>query len=185
MITMLLAALQLAGSPPVDSAAVYTLIIQGVRAEHPGARMILSETRSGVSCMPHCGASAPDGTPIGSRTRPADETTHSPSLVAELREKKLIDGTCSVTPRVFGCPEAARSVFVGLGEIAERPEGSPPAVEGSYWVRVAILDLRPSPCSTERDSEDAHPEGFGYWALMRQQPDGTWRLVRRMPAFSF
>jgi hypothetical protein len=184
MITMLLAALQIAGSPSPDSAAVYTLLLQGVRTEHPDARIILSETRSGVRCMPHCGASSSAETPPDSRERPADETRHGPSLVAALREKKLIDGTCPVTPRVFGCPEAARSVFVGLGEIAERPEGSPPAVEGSYWVRVAILDRHPSPCSSETDPEDSEPEGFGYWALVRRQPDGTWRLVRRMPAFS-
>ena len=112
------------------------------------------------------------------------EATHGPSLVAKLRENKLIDGTCSVTPGVFGCAEATKSVFVALGEIAARPEGSPPAVEGSYWVRVAILNLLPSPCSPTRDPEDAHPEGFGYWALVRQEEDGTWRLVRRLPAFS-
>jgi hypothetical protein len=115
MITMLLAALQLAGSPPMDSAAVYTLLLHEVRAEHADARIILSETRSGVSCMPHCGASAPDGTLIDSQTGPGIEVTHGPSLVAKLREEKLIDGTCPVTPRVFALvPEAAKSVFVGL-----------------------------------------------------------------------
>jgi hypothetical protein len=134
--------------------------------------------------MPHCGASAPDESPIISEPRRRDETKHGPVLLAQLREKKLIDGTCSVSPGVFGCAEAANSVFVGLGDIAERPEGSPPATEGAYWVRVAILDMRRSPSSCPVDKDVAHPEGFGYWALVREQEDGTWGVVRRLPAFS-
>ncbi|HEX8452781.1 MAG TPA: hypothetical protein VF647_11835 [Longimicrobium sp.] len=185
MITTLFAVLQLAGGPPpVDSASVYALLLQGVRAEYADARIVLSETRSGVGCMPHCGASVPDESPITPEPRQANEATHGPALVAQLREKKLIDGTCSVSPRVYGCAEATNAVFVGLGEIAERPEGSPPPAEGPYWVRVAILDMRRSPPSRQADEDAAHPVGFGYWALVREQEDGTWRVVRRLPAFS-
>ena len=178
MLMLLLAAgLAMQTGPLPDSAAIYSVLLRGVRAENPGVPVVLAETRSGVECMPHCGAIL-DGEP---GVEAAEHTAeHGAELAKTLRERGLIEATCRASPNTFGCAGHPGHIFVGLGEISERPRSGPPPVEGPYWVKVALL----LPCGASCASAGpAHLDAFGYWALVRRRADGTWHMVRRLPAF--
>jgi hypothetical protein len=180
----MLIAMGFQAGPAVDSVAVYSAILSQVRSEYPGQEITLSETRSGVECMPHCGAMLRD--PGGVAPEPAvgpAPVNHSPGLLRALRQRRRIEATCAVRPDDFGCSEQPRRLFVALGEISSAPRRGPAPVEGGVWVQVAFLV--PDACGTgTRAAESSFPDAFGYWYLLRQNDDGAWIVIQRAPWFA-
>jgi hypothetical protein len=170
--------------PGIDSVAVYSAILTQVRSEFPGRPIALAESRSDVECMPLCGAGLHD--PNG----PAEATglatpgvEHSPALLAALKERKLVDATCVVPERTFGCAEREDHLFVALGEITATPPEGPEPIEGGLWVKAAFLVPPTGSCAAPASDRACIPDAFGYWYLLHPQPDGTWIIVRRAPSF--
>jgi hypothetical protein len=183
MLMLILAALGLSAGAQVrpDSVAIYSVILEQVRADHPGTPVVMAETRSGVSCMPHCGAALAGEPPRHAREA---QTSHSRQSIRRLRKRGLINATCPPVRGTFGCPGHPRHIFVGLGDIAQNPPDGPPAANGGYWVKVALLVPCAADCAS-RGEESAHPNGFGYWAFVqRPTTGGTWCVTRRLPAFA-
>jgi hypothetical protein len=184
MLASLLLALSLQQSPGVDSVQVYAAILNRVRDAYPELPVLMSETRKGVACMPHCGAQLRD---LDAEPADAAETptgNHSSQVLDSLRRLELIDRTCPVQERVFGCLGHPGYLFVALGEISEAPDGGPAPVRGGVWVRTAFL----VPCTTncrERSADEPYfPDAFGLWFLLQPREDGTWEIVRNVPAFA-
>lgn len=185
---LLLLALVLQGYGAPDSTEVYAAILQEVRREYRGLPVVLAETRAGVACMPHCGARLrdPDGAvaPEAPEAQLADGD-HSPELLRVLRSRGLIDHVCAVDASRLGCSGYPGNLFVALGELSAAPTGGPAPVDGAVWVKAAVL----VPCTYARrcpraGSDDPYfPDAFGIWFLLAPDPDGTWRIIRRVPAF--
>jgi hypothetical protein len=165
MLLSLLFGLVAATASPSDTSAVYEAILREIRSENPGSRIVLATARSAVECMPLCGAFGDD---------PAPEGTHHPSvLLSRLRDAGLVDTTCVVPPRTYGCTGLPNQVFVALGPVADDTPERGARQEGAVWVRVAIL--RPTPGGAS--------EGYGYRALVSRATTCTWRVVRKRPEF--
>lgn len=177
---LVIAALAAFSEPKVDTAAVYAAVLSDIRAEHPGVPIVLAETRTGVECMPHCGARFQENALSAAAGPAGTPRVHGAGVIRSLRHRELIDATCTVKPRVFGCLGYAGHIFVGLGEISGSPRYGPPEVKGAYWVQVALL----VPCKVRCEAGRASPDGFGYWVLVHQQNDGSWRTGRRQPTFA-
>lgn len=169
-------------TPPVDTVAVYATILREVRMRHPDVPVVLAETRSGVECMPHCGAIFQNGPEPGQRAHAENPRDHSREVIRRLREQALIDTTCAVPADVFGCGTIHPGhLFVALGEIRESPPGGPrPEAEG-FWVRVALLE--PEGAASGSDAS-ATPDAYGIWTLVRREADCSWTVVKILPAFS-
>lgn len=182
-VTLLAASLLPLRQPSVDSAAVYSAILTQVRAEHPALPVALAETRSGVACMPHCGARLRDADAAAPAAEERVGESHSAVLLSALTERGLVDRTCAVRPRVFGCPDAPAHLFVALGEISAEPPEGPPPVPGGVWVRAAFLVPCERDC-TRAPGEPYFPDAFGSWFLLEADACGAWRVVRRLPAFA-
>lgn len=184
MLAALLLALSLQPGPEPDSVQVYAAILTQVRAAYPDLPVLLSETRAGVECMPHCGARLRD--PDGGVFRLAEVPTgdHSPELLRRLKDLSLVDSTCLVQERVFGCLRHPRFLFVALGEISEAPKRGPAPVAESVWVRTAFLVPCRVDCRERSADEPYFPDAFGLWFLLRPRPDGSWEVVRTVPAFA-
>ena len=183
MLMLILAALGLSTGAqlPPDSVAIYSVVLQQVRADHPGTPVVMAEARSGVACMPSCGASL-----VGDTQPRAHEiqTSHSRELSRTLRERGLIDATCPPVPDTYGCPSHPRHLFVGLGDISRNPANGPPAENDGYWVKVAVLVPCAADCMSRAQASE-HADGFGYWALVQRASEGgMWRVTRRLPAFA-
>ncbi len=165
MILTLLFGLVAATASPSDTSAIYEAILREIRGENPGSPIVLATARSAVECMPLCGAFGDE---------PVSEGAHHPSLLlSRLRETGLVDTTCVVPLRTYGCTGPPNQVFVALGPVADdTPEGGAQQ-EGAVWVRVAILRRTP-----RGDSE-----GYGYRALVARATSCTWRVVRKRPEF--
>jgi hypothetical protein len=184
LMKFLVVALASLHEPSVDTAAVYSVLLQDVRAHHPGLPVVLAETRSGVDCMPLCGATY-QGAPLareGEHGRDPPES-HSAALLRDLRSRGLAEATCVVPERTFGCRDHPGHLFVGLSEIREKPPHGPSPVDGGWWVRVAVLVPCRENCGSRQANEPQFPDGYGYWTLLRRGADGAWRLVGRQPAF--
>ena len=181
----LLLALAVQPPSPVDSLAVYSEILEQVRAEFPARPVALARTRSGVDCMPLCGVRLrdPDGS-AADAVASAPDIDHSATLLDSLRARGLIEATCAVREEWYGCPEFPEHLFVALGEITDRPKQGPEAVAGGVWVKVALLVPCTGDCAARRASERYHPDALGYWYLLRQGTSGTWAIVRRAPGFT-
>lgn len=185
-VNVLATLIRLALFPPTqaDSVEIYSAILRQVEAEYPGQRVVLAETRSGVRCMPVCGVALhdPEGSPVPSA--PTPEVSHSPGLLRELRDRGLIDATCAVQERFFGCEGYSGHLFVALGQIEHTPRFGPVPVDRGLWVQTAFL----VPCaSAVRDvpsGKSCHPEMFGYWYLLVPSENGTWTVARRHPGFT-
>src|SRR5687768_8713504 len=125
----LLIALTMQQPPVVDSVLVYSEILAQVRAEFPARAVALATTRSGVECMPLCGAGLRD--PDGGTSDIVDsapEITHSTELLNSLRSRGLVEDTCEVREGWYGCPDHPEHLFVALGEITTRPRRGPEPV---------------------------------------------------------
>lgn len=164
----LAAALSVHGGPQVDSLAIYAALLQEVRTHYPGVPVVLAQTRSGVACMPLCGARLRDpDAPAPADTTPGPApVAHSDGLLRQLRERALIDATCRVPADTFGCEGTFPGyIFAGLGEIQESPPRGPPRVEGGVWVKLALLVPCTTNCRTPGPDEPYFPDAFGYWSL--------------------
>ena len=167
----------------VDTVAIYSIVLADLHADYPRGSFVLAETRSGVECMPACGAGLRDP---DTAAKPSPQATasidHSPALIARLRRAGLIDATCPVRDRTYGCRAARGRIFVALGEVEDNPRGPPwNGKDGEYWVKVALLSPGPpDPCEAEAGTAD----GFGYWMFVKREDSGRWRLVQRLIAFS-
>jgi hypothetical protein len=183
VIPILLAAFALQ-QPAVDTAAVYAGVLEVVRAEHPELPVVLARTRSGVACMPLCGAGlrAPDQPPEPERDSIV-ATEHSSALIGRLMERGLVDAACDVAPRTFGCRGFREHLFVALGEVQESPVEGPRRVEGGVWMKVALLAPCGERCPKPGSDEPYFPDGYGLWYLLKPGDDGAWRVAQRMPAF--
>lgn len=183
MIAMLVVAVALLQTVPVpDTAEVYTVVLQEVRNDYPALPVVLAESRSGVACMPHCGADLRDAgqTALPERLE-ADPMTHSPALLARLRERGVVQATCVVEPASFGCAGHPGHLFVGLGTIQRAPPGGPPAVQDAFWVKAALL----APSAADGGDDGCGvPDALGWWFLVTPTERGEWRIVRRLPAFA-
>jgi hypothetical protein len=178
----LITALAFQATLPADTAAAYVVILEQIRAEHPGLPVVLAETRSGVACMPHCGARAAGGHRTGDR-RDTTSSWHSAEVIRQLRDAGLVQATCEVPERTFGCTGYPGHLFVALGEMQESPPRGPRRVDGGLWVKAAILVPGKEPCLPRDPGEPYYPDGFGYWFLLVPQEDGAWKSVKRLPAF--
>lgn len=183
VLSFLIAALSLQ-QPPVDTAAVYAGVLEVVRAERPALPVVLARTRSGVACMPLCGAGLrdPDRPPEPERNSIA-ATEHSPAVIRRLMERGLVDATCDAAPRTFGCRGFREHLFVALGEVQESPVAGPRPVEGGVWVKVALLAPCGERCPKPGSDEPYFPDGYGLWYLLKPGEDGSWKVAERMPAF--
>lgn len=173
-------------SPPVvthvDTAAIYSVLLRKVRDAYPGLPILLAETRSGVACMPHCGARFRGG--AGGTEPPTSSQDHSPALIQLLRDRGLVQATCIVPERTFGCLGHPGELFIGLGEIQTAPPRGPLPVEGGVWVKVALLVPCETDCRTPAPGEPYFPDGFGLWFLLKPRADATWEVVGSEPAFA-
>jgi hypothetical protein len=176
----MIVALRAAVPVPVDTTAIYSAVLAQLHTEYPATPFVLAETRSGVACMPHCGVAFRGASPGDSSTA----QDHSPALMEQLRQAGLIDATCTVPERTFGCAGPAGHIFVALGEVQTSPPDGPPAVEGGYWVKVALLVPCARGCAPADSGDGAMPNGFGYWELVKQDDRGAWQVARRLPAFA-
>jgi hypothetical protein len=182
----LLLALSVQHPPTVDSLAVYSAILEQVRAEFPARAVALAQTRSGVDCMPLCGVQLrdPGNGAIEAVASAPPDVDHSVALLDSLRARGLIQDACAVREGWYGCPELPEHLFVALGEITSQPRRGPEPVTEGVWVKVALLVPCTGECTARRASEHYHPEAFGYWYLLRQEADGTWVIIRRAPGFT-
>jgi len=180
----LILALGVQQPPAVDSISVYAEILKQVRTEFPAQPVALAKTRSGVECMPLCGAHLrdPDGT--AAPVTPSPDIEHSAALLDSLRARGVIEESCAVREGWYGCPDYPEHLFVALGEITTHPIRGPEPVAGGIWVKVALLVPCIGDCATRRTSDRYHPDAFGYWYLLRQGADGAWGIVRRAPGFT-
>jgi hypothetical protein len=180
MLTILVAALALLHGTPQDTTDIYSIVLREIRTEYPDLPVVLAETRSGVSCMPHCGAQLRElGQTVGPEERTADTDVHSAATVQQLRELGLVQETCEVQQNTFGCGPAGH-LFVGLGSIEKSPRNGPPPVEGALWVKAAVL----VPCAASGGEECRVPEALGWWFLVSADSGCEWSVVRRLPAFA-
>ena len=169
---------------PVDSLEIYSALLQKIRGAYPGFPVLLAETRSGVACMPHCGATY-RGRPVDERsTNAVEPQDHSPELLRRLLDRGLVQATCVVPERTFGCLGRRGQIFVGLGEIQASPPGGPRPVEGGVWVKVVLLLPCTVDCRPREPGEPYFPDGFGLWFLLKPHGDATWEVVTTEPAFS-
>jgi hypothetical protein len=169
--------------PDVDSVAVYAEILRQVRTEFAADSLVLAKTRSGVDCMPMCGARlrSPDG--AGSIVTDSAQIQHSVALLDSLRALRLVEYTCAVRDQWYGCPDYPEHLFVALGEITSEPRRGPEPVMGGVWVKVALL----VPCKADRPDpagDPCHADALGYWYLLQQKAGGGWTIVRRAPGFT-
>lgn len=180
MLTILVAALALLHGTPQDTTGIYSVVLREIRTEYPGLPVVLAETRSGVACMPHCGAQLrePDQT-AGPESRNAGTDVHSAATVQQLRELGLVQETCGVQQNTFGCGPAGH-LFVGLGSIEQSPHNGPPPVRGGLWVKAAVL----VPCTESEHEGCSVPEALGWWFLVSADSGCEWSVVRRLPAFA-
>lgn len=156
----LLIALGVLSSQEIDTAAVYSTLLQAVRGEHPGRVTVLSETWSDVECMPHCSTSI------------SEDRAHSEQVLQRLRTEGLIQAQCRVGRSSLGCGAAAGRLFVALGEIRpDTPEGGQ-RVDGGVWVMVVTV----APCT----GSCRFPNAAAYRYLLKQE-GSCWRVVRRRP----
>ena len=170
---------------PVDSAAVYATLLERLRAEYPEFPVVLAETRSGVGCMPICGAALrePDR-PAPPPAPPVEARAHSPELIGRLRSRGLVDATCEARALTFGCKGYPRHLFVALGEIQPTlPQGRRP-VEGGVWVRMAVLVPCTTDCPRPGSTDPYFPNGYGLWFLLTPGENGAWEVVGREPWFA-
>jgi hypothetical protein len=185
MLASLLLALSLQQSPGLDSAHVYAAILTHVRAGYPELPIVLSETRAGVACMPHCGAILRDAdAPAPGAPAPTPSGDHSPRLLHRLHDLGLIEATCPVEARMFGCRSHPGHLFVALGEIEDAPSRGPQPEAGGMWVRAAFLVPCIRDCRERVPDEPYFPDAFGLWFLLKCGADGAWEVVRTVPAFS-
>jgi hypothetical protein len=180
MLSILVAALALLQGTPQDTTDIYSVVLREIRTEYPGLPVVLAETRSGVACMPHCGAQLrePDQTARPEERDPRVDV-HSAATVQQLRERGLVQETCAVQQNTFGCGPAG-NLFVGLGSIEESPRNGPPPVEGALWVKAAVL----VPCTKSGGGGCRIPEAMGWWFLVSAAAGCEWNVVRRLPAFA-
>ena len=184
MLSLLIATLGALQLSSPDTAAAYTAVLRQIRTEYAELPVVLAETRSGVACMPHCGAELREpgqSKPVVSASAPPED--HSPGVVRVLREHDLVQATCAVRQASFGCADHPDHLFVGLGALEERPRRGPPPVEGAFWLKAAILV--PGTCASTPGQGRNVPEAVGWWFLVSPAgTDGEWRVVRRLPAFA-
>ena len=186
MLVLALAAALRVGAPAaadtgaVDTFAVYSIVLAELHADHPRGSFVLAETRSGVECMPRCGAGLRDpDTAAKPQAQAAASIDHSPALIARLRRAGLVDATCPVRDRTFGCRAARGRVFLALGEVEDNPPGPPwNGKDGEYWVKVALL-LAPGPCGGPSEGDAWMADGVVYWMFVKRE-EGRWRLVQRL-----
>lgn len=186
MLSSLLLAVAITQAPGVDSVQVYAAILTAVRRAYPELPVVMSETRAAVQCMPLCGANLrdPDAPDIIPRTVPIPEGDHSPELLAKLTDLRLVDVTCPFEEGVFGCSPLPRHLFVALGEIQEKPLRGPHPEAGAVWVRAAFLVPCIHNCPEITADRPFFPDAFGLWFLLRPRGDGSWEIVRNLPAFA-
>lgn len=184
ILTALLAMTRPQAQTAVDSAAVYELLLHDVRATHPQMPIVLAETRSGVACMPHCGARVTGEFANDERGHLRAAVNHSPGLLAELRRRGLIDATCTVPEATFGCGGHPGHLFVALGAVESAPAHGPAHVRGAFWVRVAVLVPCTTNCPASGSPDNYFPDAYGTWYLVARVADGRWAIKARQPAFA-
>lgn len=183
MLLLLMAVLGVQAAPAPDTVEIYSAVLEATRAEVPGVPVVLAETRSGVACMPHCGARlrSPGESPgPEERVEPQD---HSGAVLQRLLGRGLIQATCEVPESTFGCAGRPGHVFVGLGEIQASPPRGPGPEAGGLWVRAAFLVPCMTRCAASDTGRPRTPDAYGYWYLLRPGETGRWRVIKRLPAF--
>lgn len=180
MLTMLVAALALLQGPSRDTSEIYSVVLRELRAGHPGLPVVFAETRSGVACMPHCGAQLREpGQTARLEERNVPPTLHPAATIQQLRSRGLVQETCLPELGSFGCGPAGH-LFVALGSIEKSPSDGPPPVEGALWVKAAVL----VPCTESEGERCRVPEGLGWWFLVSFAAGCEWSVLRRLPAFA-
>lgn len=158
--------LALPPQPQVDTTAVYSVVLQQLRSEHPGGPILLSETWADLHCRVYCADTVQTSGP------------HR-RVIEELRLKGLVDGSCH--PSAGSCATAGSAHgFVALSPIGTERVGIPPHLGFTEWPLqpgdVWVLVHKSIPC---RQSA-CHADTLAWLFLLRPGPDGSWAVHRRV-----
>jgi hypothetical protein len=146
--------LLLGAQTPVDTVAVYDVVLHEIRREHPSRPVALSDRPwDGDPCTAPC----------------AEPNPHSDRVLARLRSDGVVDAVCVVPENHLNCPTEAGKLFVALGRLRSAAPAGLETPPGGVWVRVTTI----APCG----SDCQVPEIIARQYLLTRDGAGTWRII--------
>jgi len=138
---------------PVDTVAVYDVVLHEIRTEHPSLAVALSDRPwDAEPCAAPCAGPKP----------------HSGRVLARLRSEGVVDAVCVVPENHLNCPTEAGKLFVALGRIRSAAPAGLETPPGGVWVRATTI----MPCGSGCQIHEIVARQY----LLTRDGAGRWRI---------